>query len=66
MTKTRTTAQLLGVSPGALLAAIRSGKVAEPIARDVSGHYLWSEQEIEAARAALAVDRRRRVPEPVA
>lgn len=57
--KTRQVAALLGISPHALRAAIERGKVAAP-PKDCSGDYVWTAEAIDAARAALAVDRRRR------
>ena len=64
--KTRQVASILGTNPAALRAAIERGKVPAP-AKDVSGDFAWTEEDIEATRAALAVDRRRkeyRQPQP--
>ena len=51
--KTTSAARALGISPAQLLGLIRQGHVAPP-ARDESGHYLWSEGNLTAARQFLA------------
>jgi hypothetical protein len=60
--KTRQAAARLGTNPAALRAAIERGKVEVP-PKDVSGDFVWTAEGIEAARAALAVDRRRKRPQ---
>jgi hypothetical protein len=56
--KTRQVLEELQKNYHQLFSAIRGGKVRAPTTRDASGDYLWSEGDISAARAALAVDRR--------
>jgi predicted DNA-binding transcriptional regulator AlpA len=55
----RDVARALNVSTERLYALIRSGRLPEP-ARDSSGRYCWLPEEVDRARAALQVDRRRR------
>jgi hypothetical protein len=59
--KSREVCQLLESSYSRLFAAIRDLKIPPPALRDCSGDFLWSDQEIAAARQALATDRRRKV-----
>jgi hypothetical protein len=56
--KTRQVCEVLGTNVNKIWAAMRSGKLGPPAARDCSGDFLWTEQEIEAARRALAIDLR--------
>ncbi len=49
----------LGVPLSRLRSLFATGRLA-PLEKDSSGDYIWSEADIEAARKALAVDRRRR------
>jgi DNA-binding transcriptional MerR regulator len=58
-TKTRKVAALLGVPEFRLHYAIRNGKIPPP-AKDSSGDYCWSPDDIERARLALRTDRRER------
>lgn len=58
--KTRSAAAQLGVTPPALLALIYRGKLGVLPDRDESGDYWWPAGAIEAARAAMAHDLRRR------
>ena len=51
--KTTAAARHLGVPYHRLVNLIRYGKIAAP-AKDSSGDYLWSEEDLVAARAALA------------
>jgi hypothetical protein len=61
--KTPLVAKLLAVNYPLVRSLIRDGRMEAP-PKDTSGHYLWSESDIERARAALKVDRRRKKPEP--
>lgn len=56
---TRDVAALLNISTLTVHNLIRTGRLAEP-ARDSSNRYVWTAQNIEAARVALTIDRRRR------
>jgi predicted site-specific integrase-resolvase len=58
--KSPTAAQELGISYARLINLMRSGKLAPP-KKDSSGDYLWTEADMEAARKALMIDRRKRV-----
>jgi hypothetical protein len=57
--KTTAGAREIGIAPSHLYSLIRSGKVPAP-PKDSSGDYLWDQDALEAAREALAVDRRRK------
>ena len=57
--KTPIAAEVLSVSEANLHYLIRARKIAAP-SKDTSGDYVWSDSNIEAARQALSVDRRRR------
>ncbi len=59
MLKTVEVCQLLRVNYFRLAAALRAGKFSPP-KKDCSGDFQWSEQDIAAARAALATDLRRK------
>jgi hypothetical protein len=52
-------ARALGINKPHLLNLVDSGRCPPP-RKDSSGHYLWTEQDLENARAALTVDRRRK------
>lgn len=52
-------AQQIGISYFLLMSFIRSGRMPSP-ERDTSGHYWFSREDIERARAAMGVDRRRK------
>jgi hypothetical protein len=56
---TRIVAAALCTSASNLIHAIRNGKLAPP-PKDELGFYRWREEDIEAARKELAIDRRRR------
>jgi hypothetical protein len=56
--KTRQILESLNTNYSRLAGALQRGKVRAPDARDASGDFLWSPAEVEAARQALAVDRR--------
>jgi hypothetical protein len=58
---TRSAARQLGTTQHNLLTAIARNKF-EPPAKDESGRYLWTPEDIARARQAMATDRRRRVP----
>jgi hypothetical protein len=58
--KTAVAVRQLGTTYHRLMGLIRFAKI-DPPARDSSGDYLWNEQDIERARQALQVDRRRKV-----
>jgi hypothetical protein len=49
----------LGVSYWALMNLLRGRKVTPP-ARDEAGDYLWTDEDLAAARVALATDLRRK------
>jgi hypothetical protein len=57
--KTPIAADRLGISEGRLHYLIRSRKI-QPPPKDTSGDYCWQDSHIEAARAVLGVDRRRK------
>ena len=52
--KTPAAARALGVTYWRLVSAIRCGRLAPP-AKDSSGDFVWTEEDLERARAALAV-----------
>jgi predicted site-specific integrase-resolvase len=54
--KSRAVAQALGVPYYRLFELIRSGKLVAP-AKDSSGDYCWTEEDVERARAALQAKR---------
>jgi hypothetical protein len=56
--KTPIAAQTLAVSYGRLMALLRSGKLAPP-AKDTSGDFVWTADDLARARAALGIDLRR-------
>jgi hypothetical protein len=55
--KTRQLCESLDVSHDVIMNALRRRKI-QPPAKDCSGDYIWGPEDIAAARAALAVDRR--------
>lgn len=57
--KTPAAADLLGVSYARLVGLLRARKIRPP-AKDSSGDYLWAPPDLDAARDALQIDRRRR------
>jgi hypothetical protein len=57
--KTPVAARELGTTYYRLMGLLRSEKI-EPPARDSSGDYVWTDGDLERARQALGVDRRRR------
>jgi hypothetical protein len=57
--KTPQAARLLGRSSWYLSSLLRSGKL-NPPEKDDNGFYRWTEADIEAARAAMAIDKRYR------
>jgi hypothetical protein len=57
--KTPVAALELDITQSHLHYLVRARKV-KPPARDSSGDFLWSDADLEAARRALAIDRRRR------
>ena len=58
--KTPQVAAQLGQSPFTVIAAIRAKRFPSP-KKDSSGHFAWTQADIEAARAAFARGRRRLV-----
>lgn len=52
-------ARLLGTTSPNLVQAIARGKFAPPV-RDEGGRYCWTDADIERARAAMAIDLRRK------
>jgi hypothetical protein len=64
--KTSAAADLLGIPYYTLAALMRSRRLLPP-SKDSSGDYVWTPDDIDRARAALAARRRRRrQPEEVA
>jgi hypothetical protein len=61
--KTPAAARLLGVTYHRLIGLVRFGKISPP-AKDDSGDYAWSPDDMERARAALAAVPARRRAEP--
>jgi hypothetical protein len=61
--KSPVAARELGISYHQLVGLTRYGKITPP-ARDSSGDFLWSDQDLEHARAALAKMRRHVTREP--
>jgi DNA-binding transcriptional MerR regulator len=59
METTKEVASLLGISPAALRAHLSAGNVPQP-QRRAGLMFLWTREEIEAARLALGVPGRRR------
>jgi hypothetical protein len=59
--KTRQVLEELQSNYHRLMSAIRGGKIRAPAMRDVSGNFWWTPEEIQAARQALSIDRRRKV-----
>lgn len=57
--KTVRVARLLKTTATNLVNSIRNNRIPAP-PKDESGHYVWTESEINAARKALATDRRTR------
>ncbi len=57
--KTPVAARELGVGYYRLLNLMRLGKLTPP-AKDSSGDYIWTDEDLEAARFALTIDFRRK------
>jgi DNA-binding transcriptional MerR regulator len=55
--KTPIAARELGISYSQLIGLIRYGKIAPP-ERDTSGDYIWTDADLDRARAAFASKRR--------
>jgi hypothetical protein len=53
-------ARELGISYSRLCWLLRADKLTPPL-KDSSGDYVWADKDVEAARRALAIDRRRKV-----
>jgi hypothetical protein len=49
----------LGCAYWQLIGALRGGKL-QPPAKDSAGQFVWTEEDLERARKALATDRRRK------
>jgi DNA-binding transcriptional MerR regulator len=62
--KSPAVARLLGVNLPCLLSLPRTGRMAPP-QKDSSGHYVWTDADIDRARQALAIDRRRKQPRSI-
>jgi hypothetical protein len=58
--KTPVAADLLGQTYANLIAAVQRGRIRPPPRRDSSGHLWWGPKDLERARLALAVDRRKK------
>jgi hypothetical protein len=63
--KTPHAALHLGVGVKRLLAAIRCRRLLPP-SKDSSGHFIWTSKDLNRARVALRIDRRRRGQKGVA
>jgi len=59
--KTTIAARELGISYSRLMSLLRADKFPSPH-KDSSGDYLWSQQDLEEAKQALSIDRRRKSP----
>jgi hypothetical protein len=59
--KSRQAAARLKISYYRLISLLRSEKLPAP-QKDASGDYIWTERDLENARRALDIDRRRKVP----
>jgi hypothetical protein len=59
--KTPAVSGLLGVSYWQITSLLRTRTITPP-AKDSSGDYVWTEEDVERARQALAARRRRGVP----
>jgi hypothetical protein len=57
--KTAAAAAALNTTYHRLIGLVRFGKI-EPPPKDSSGDYLWDADDLERARQALAIDRRRK------
>jgi hypothetical protein len=60
--KTRSAARAIGATAPQIMSAIYSGKLLPP-GKDESGDYQWFPHDLERAKAALAIDRRKHRPE---
>lgn len=60
MRKTATAARELGISYSRLHGLLRAEKMAAP-QKDTSGDYVWTDEDLEAARRAMVLDYRRKV-----
>jgi predicted DNA-binding transcriptional regulator AlpA len=58
--KTREVAEELGVTGQTLLAAMSRNKFPRP-RKDASDEYVWTAEDVERAKAGMAVDKRRKV-----
>ena len=58
--KTREAVAALSTTYHKLVSLVRFDKLNPPPQKDISGDFIWSEADLERARAALKVDRRRR------
>jgi DNA-binding transcriptional MerR regulator len=56
--KTPTAAIEIGITEANLHYLLRAKKITSP-ERDSSGHYVWTHKDIQAARSALRIDRRK-------
>jgi hypothetical protein len=59
--KTQAAVLELGTTYHRLIGLIRFRKIAPP-GRDSSGDYVWTSEDLERARLALLIDRRKAVP----
>lgn len=58
--KTCEVVELLGVKGPRLRDAIQNQRIAPPPGKDPSGHFVWTDADIERARIAISTDLRRR------
>jgi hypothetical protein len=61
--KTTIAARELGISYSRLMSLLRADKFRAPH-KDSSGDYLWSQEDLEEAKQALSIDRRRKAISP--
>jgi hypothetical protein len=62
--KTREAARWLGVSYWRLVSLLRCDKLTPLPQKDSSGDFVWFPEDLERARAALKIDRRRKAHHP--
>jgi hypothetical protein len=57
--KTTAVAAMLGVTPDRLNGQIRQGRLKPAPAKDTSGDYIWTDEDIANAKTALTTPKRR-------
>jgi hypothetical protein len=58
--KTPAAARELGITYHRLIGLVRFDKLDQPPQRDSSGDFIWTDADLERARAALQIDHRRK------